>query len=146
MVMSYVLFIYALVAASGEEVVFAGALLGIGLGLVPAVFAVAAFVTQRENSFLSTLGASALWLFFALLIGLGNLPTGLVAGYGAGGVVAFKLGPRHTRGARAVAVTVTAAYTLVLQRILPEVGLFAGAPLPFLAIAIADIYRERFGE
>lgn len=146
MVLSYLMFIYALVAASGEETVFAGALLGIGLGLVPAVFAVAAFVTRSERVLLSTLAASALWLVVTFPIGLGNVPTGLVAGYGAGGIVAFKLGPKHTRGSRIVAVVVAVVYTMVLQRFLPEAGLFAGAPLPFLAIALADVYTERFAD
>lgn len=144
MVLSYVMFIYALVAASGDEVVFAGGLLGIALGLVPAVFAVAAFVSNNPRSLLSVLGASALWLVVTLIIGAGSLPVGLVAGYGAGGVLAFRLGPDHTRSSRTVAVVLCATYTLVLQRLLPEVGLFAGAPLPFAAIAAADLYRERF--
>lgn len=144
MVLSYVMFIYALVAASGDEVVFAGGLLGIALGLVPAVFASAAFVSNNPRSLLSTLGATALWVVVTPLLGFASLPVGLVAGYGAGGVVAFRLGPNQTRSSRSIAVVLCLAYTLVLQRVLPEVGLFAGAPLPFAAIAAADIYRERF--
>lgn len=140
---SYLLFIYALVAASGEETVFAGALLGIGLGLVPAVFLVAAFVSNNPRAAASTLAAIALWLVVTLPLGLINLPTGLVAGYGAGGIVAFRLGPVHTRKSRVIAVALVIVYTLALQRLLPEVGLFAGAPLPFIGIAIADEYRTR---
>lgn len=146
MVLSYVMFIYALVAASGDELVFAGGLLGIALGLVPGVFAVAAFVSNNPKTLTSTLGASAIWLVVTGLIGFGSLPVGLVAGYGAGGVVAFRLSPGSTRGSRAVAVVICATYTLVLQRLLPEAGLFAGAPLPFAAIALADYYRERFAD
>jgi hypothetical protein len=144
MVLSYVMFIYALVAASGDEVTFAGGLLGIALGLVPAVFATAAFVSNNERALLSTFGATGLWLILTLTLGLGSLPVGLVAGYGAGGVIAFRLGPSHTRSSRTFAVALCAVYTLVLQRLLPEVGLFAGAPLPFAAIVAADIYREKF--
>jgi hypothetical protein len=146
MVLSYVMFVYALVAASGDELVFAGGLLGIALGLVPGVFAVAAFVSNNPKTLLSTLGATALWFVITAPIGLGSLPVGLVAGYGAGGVVAFRLGPNSTRGSRVVAVTICAVYTLVLQRVLPEAGLFAGAPLPFAAIALADHYRDRFAD
>jgi len=143
MFISHVLFIYAFVAAAGDETIFAGALLGIGLGLVPGVFAVAAFVSQNPRALLSTLGGSALWLAITLPIGVANLPTGLVAGYGAGGIFAFRLGPVHTRRSRLIAVLLCVVYVIALQRILPEVGLFAGAPLPFVAIVLADIYRER---
>lgn len=146
MFISHVLFIYALVAVSGDETIFAGALFGIGLGLVPGVFAVAAFVSQNPRAFLSTLGASALWFVVTLPLGVANLPTGLVAGYGAGGVVAFRLGAVHTRMSRAIAVIVCVVYVIALQRLLPEVGLFAGAPLPFVAIVLADIYREKNAE
>lgn len=146
MFLSHVLFIYALVAVSGDETIFAGALLGIGLGLVPGVFAVAAFVSQNPRALLSTLGASALWLVATLPIGVANLPAGLVAGYGAGGIFAFRLAPVHSRKSRGIAVIICVIYVIALQRLLPEVGLFAGAPLPFLAIALADLYRERNAE
>lgn len=144
MVLSYLLFIYAFAAASGEETVYAGALLGIALGLVPGVFAVAAFLSANPRTLLSTIGATALWFVVAGPIGIGSLPAGLVAGFGAGGVFAYRLGTEHTRGSRVTAVAITVVYVLLLQRLMPEVGLFAGAPLPFLAIALADLYRERF--
>lgn len=143
MFISHVLFIYAFVAASGDETIFAGALLGIGLGLVPGVFAVAAFVSQNPRALLSTVMATALWLAVTLPLGVANLPTGLVAGYGAGGIFAFRLGPVHTRRSRLIAVALCVVYVIALQRLLPEVGLFAGAPLPFVAIVLADIYREK---
>lgn len=146
MVLSYIMFVYALVAASGDELVFAGGLLGIALGLVPGVFAVAAFVSNNPKSLTSNLGASAIWLVVTGVIGAGSLPVGLVAGYGAGGVIAFRLGTHSTRKSRVLAVAICAAYTLILQRVLPEAGLFAGAPLPFAAVALADYYRERFAD
>lgn len=146
MFLSHVLFIYALAAVSGDETIFAGALFGIGLGLVPGVFAVAAFVSQNPRAFLSTLGGSALWLVVTLPLAVISLPTGLVAGYGAGGIFAFRLAPVHSRKSRTLAVILCVVYVVALQRLLPEVGLFAGAPLPFLAIALADLYRERNAE
>lgn len=144
MVLSYLLFIYALAAASGEETVYAGALLGIGMGLVPGVFAVAGFVSAHPRTLMATIGATALWFVIAGPIGIGSLPAGLVAGFGAGGVFAFRLGPEHSRRSRVIAVIITVVYVLILQRVMPEVGLFAGAPLPFLAIGLADLYKERF--
>ncbi|HUG08200.1 MAG TPA: hypothetical protein VMP13_04815 [Acidimicrobiia bacterium] len=143
---SYLMFIWSFVAASGNETTFAGGLFGIALGLVPAVFAVAAFVSMHPRTLAATLGATVIWLVITVPIAIGNIPTGLVAGYGAGGVIAFRLGEQHSRGSRVVAVLITVFYTMLLQRYLPTVGIFAAAPLPFLAVALADIYKERFGE
>jgi hypothetical protein len=143
MIGSFVLFIYALAAASGDETGYAGGLIGIGLGLVPGVFAVAAWVSQNPHVIRSTLLASCLWLVIALVVGYVSLPIGLVAAYGAGGIVAFRLRPDNSRGARVIAVTICVIYTGVLLAFSTAAGLFAGAPLPFLAIALADLYRER---
>jgi hypothetical protein len=75
-------------------------------------------------------------------IGFLSLPIGLVAGYGAGGVVAFSR-PGESRRERIIAVALCVVYTAAMLAVFPEVGLFAGAPLPFLAIALADLYQER---
>jgi len=146
MLASYLMFIWALAAASGDETVFAGGLFGIALGLVPGAFAVAAFVSQNVRATSSTLLATLIWFVVAVPIGIGDVPTGLVAGFGAGGVVAFRLPPGRGRRSRVVAILIAVVYAIVLQRLLPEVGLFAAAPLPFLAIALADLYDERFAE
>ena len=143
---SYLMFIWSFVAASGDETTFAGGLFGIALGLVPAVFAVAAFVSMNPRTMAATIGATVLWLVVTVPIAIGNLPTGLVAGYGAGGVIAFRLGNHHSRRGRIIAVSITVFYTMLLQRFVPTVGIFAAAPLPFLAVALADVYAERFGE
>jgi hypothetical protein len=142
MVVVYAVFIYSLAAASGDEVIFAGGLLGIGLGMVPGVFAIAAFVSQNPTALKATLKATGLWLV-AVLVFFFDLPTGLVAGFGAGGVVAFRLGQANSYKARSVAVALCALYTFTLLRISPELGLFAGAPLPFIVIGFADMYTER---
>lgn len=143
---AYLMFIWALVVASGDEISFAGGILGVGLGLVPAVFAVAAWVSQHPHALGASLIAWGLWVLLAIPIGYFNLPLGLVAGFGAGGVAAFRLGRHHDRKSRVVAVALTLVYTLALQRLFPSVALFAAAPLPFLAVALADTYRERFSE
>lgn len=143
MLASYVMFIYAVAAASGEETVFAGALVGIGLGLVPGVFAVAAFVSQNPRTVVSTLQATGLWFALVLVIGFFSLPVALVTGYGMGGVFAFWQKPGASRRTRLVAVALCAVYTGALLVVFPEFGLFGGAPLPFLAIALADLYDER---
>lgn len=145
MIAVYAIFIYSLAAASGDEVIFAGGLLGIGLGLVPGVFAVAAFVSQHPTVVKATLKASGLWVL-AVLVFFFDLPTGLVAGFGAGGVVAFRLGKANSYRVRSVAVALCAIYTFLVLRISPELGLFAGAPLPFIVIGFADMYTERSAE
>ncbi len=142
MIVVYAMFIYSLAAASGDEVLFAGGLLGIGLGLVPGVFAIAAFVSQNPSVLKATLKATGLWAL-AVAIFFFDLPTGLVAGFGAGGVVAFRLGKSNSYRVRALAVGMCALYTFVVMRISPQLGLFAGAALPFIVIGFADIYTER---
>ena len=142
MVVTYVVFLYSLAAASGGEAIFAGGVLGIGLGLVPGVFAAAAFVSQNPSIIRSTLKATGLWIAMTLILFF-DLPTALVAGFGAGGVVAFRKVEPATYKSRVLAVATCVVYTFVLNRIFPQVGLFAGAPLPFAAIGFADMYMER---
>lgn len=142
MIATYFVFLYSLVVASGNEAVFAGGLLGIGLGLVPGVFFVSAFVSQSRAVFRSTLKATGLWGIIVLILFF-DLPTGLVAGFGVGGTVAFRLGEQNSYKARLVAVGLCALYTFALLRLTPQIGLFAGAPLPFVAIGLADMYTER---
>lgn len=144
MLSSYLLFLWALVVASGDETTFAGGILGVGLGLVPAVFAVAAWVSQHPNALTATLVACGFWLLAVVPLGIFNLPLGLVAGFGLGGIAAFRLPPYASRKSRLVAIALTVLYTLALQVLLPEVALFGSAPLPFLAIALADFYRRRY--
>jgi hypothetical protein len=143
MIGSFVLFVYSLAAASGNENAFAGGLLGIGLGLVPAVFAVAAWASQNPNTVRSVVFATLLFFAAFLLIGYFSLPVALVAGYGAGGVVAFRLAPENSRRTRAIAVALCVIYTGALLTFSTALGLFAGAALPFLSIALADTYEER---
>jgi uncharacterized integral membrane protein len=142
---AYVMFIFSFTTMTSEESVFAGGLLGIALGLPPVVFFVASFVSNNPTSIRSSLIAWGLWLIPVLVIGLFDLATGLVAGFGAGGVVALRMEKSASRLARVGAVVACAVYTYIVQRIAPEFGLFAGAPLPFLAIAAVDSYVERFG-
>lgn len=146
MIGSFFVFIYALAAASGNETGYAGGLIGIGLGLVPAVFAVAAWVSQNAHAVRSTLMASGLWLVIVLVVGYVSLPIALVAGYGAGGIVAFRLRPNNTLRMRVIAVAICVVYTGTLLALSTEAGLFAGAPLPFLAITLADLYQERMAQ
>lgn len=143
MLFSYAMFIFAFAVGSGDETVFAGGILGIALGLVPGVFITAAFVSQNQRTARATVAAMGLWIVVTAPIALVDLPTGLVAGFGSGGIVAFRLGKVHTWQSRAVAVAACVAYAFVLQRVSLAAGLLGAAPLPFVAIGIADIVTER---
>jgi hypothetical protein len=144
MLASYLMFLWALVVAAGDETTFAGGILGVGLGLVPAVFAVAAWVSQHPHALGATLAACGFWLLVVVPLGIFNLPLGLVAGFGVGGIAAFRLGPHADRKSRFVAIGLTVLYTLALQVLFPAIALFGSAPLTFIAIALADTYRERY--
>lgn len=144
MVASYLMFLYGLSAVSGQETTFGGGLIGIALGLVPGVFAVAALVSQRERPVSATMAAMALWFVVTAPLALADIPVALVAGFGAGGIVALRKRTANRTTYRIVAVLITVVYTLALRALLPEVGLFAGSALPLLAITAADIYTEKF--
>lgn len=144
MLASYLMFLWSLVIATGNETAFAGGILGVGLGLVPAVFAVAAWVSQHPHTLGASLAACGFWLLAVIPIGIVNLPLALVTGFGLGGIAAFRLGLHADRKTRLIAVGLVVVYTLALQVLFPAVALFGSAPLPFLAIALADNYRERY--
>lgn len=141
MLFSYGMILFAFVA--GSESVFAGGVLGIGLGLVPVVFAACGFVSRGAHVLRRALLATGIWSVVAIPIGIVDLPTGLVAGFGGGGIVSLDGGRHHLWQARVIAVVAAAVYTFALQLVSPEAGVFGGAPLPFLAIAVADIWAER---
>ena len=84
-----------------------------------------------------------MWLAVAGLLAFIDVPTALVAGFGAGGIVAFRRGEHATVASRTIAVTICAGYVLILQWLFSPAGLMVGSVLPFLAIGIADSIRER---
>jgi len=141
---SYTMFILAFAAASeGEEGAFSGGILGIALGLVPTVFVCLAVVSQRERALRGAAFATVLWVAVGGPIAIVDLPAGLVAGYGAGAVVAFRRDDLHRVAFRVWSVAICTAYVLLLGRIIPEAALMVGAVLPFLAVGVADSISER---
>lgn len=143
MLLAYVMFIFGFASESADSTIFAGGIVGIALGLVPGVFVVAAFVSQHPQAIRATLLACLVWAVVAIPIAVVNLPLGLVAGFGAGGAVAFRRDPWHSNRLRLTAVAACALYTALLQVISPAAGILGGAPLPFFAIAVADTLRDR---
>ncbi len=122
-----------------------GAALAFGLAVVPFVFVVLAFMSQHPRAPGAVLKAMGL----AVLVGVpvsalaADAVTGIVAGVGAGGIVALRSDPCHSWRARAVAVIVAALYTLVLVRTSSALALLPAPIFPFTGIGIADHLSER---
>lgn len=122
-----------------------GASFAFGLALIPFVFILLAFLSEHPRA----PGAVARAMGLSLLVGLtvsalaADAVTGIVAGVGAGGVVALRADPGHNWRARAVAVAVAVVYTFVLVRMASSLALLPAPIFPFTAIGIADHLSER---
>lgn len=137
-----------LVAAAsdgGEPPVDPGAALALGLALIPFVFVVLAFASEHPRA----PGAVVKALVLAILVGApvsvvaGDAVTGIVAGVGAGGIVALRAEPEHGWRARALAVAFAVVYTFVLVRAASSLVLLPAPVFPFTAIGLADHLSER---
>ena len=116
-----------------------------GLALVPFVFIVLAFMSEHPRA----AGAVVKAMGMAILVGIpasalaGDAVTGIVAGVGAGGIVALRADDGHSRKARAAAVAIAAVYTFVLVRTAGPIVLLPAPVFPLTAIGIADHLSER---
>ena len=140
MTASYAALLGAIIASSADDGPEPGPLFAFGLGLVPFVFIVLAFVSAHRRAPGAVLKAMGLSVLVAVLVSavLQDAASGLVAGFGAGGVVTLRAEEVHSWRARAIAVLAATAYVSVLVYIFVEAALFAGAILPFLVLGIAD--------
>lgn len=118
--------------------------LALGLALVPFVFVVLAFMTAR----LGAPGAVLKAMGLSLLVGIpgsalaGDAVTGIVAGVGAGAIVALRAESAHNWRARAVAVAVASLYTFTLVHAAGAFALLAAPVLPLTGIGVADHLSE----
>ena len=134
----------ALAADDAEGGPDPAAALALGFALLPFVFVLLAFLSQHPNAPIAVLKAMGLSLvvgFVASAIA-GDAVTGLVAGVGAGGVVALRSDLAHRWTWRATAVAFAAIYTLVMVRSVGVLVLLAAPVFPFTAVGIADHLRE----
>ncbi|MGH2755372.1 MAG: hypothetical protein ACRDLB_13215 [Actinomycetota bacterium] len=138
----------ALVAAGTDEVESGpnpAAALALGLALIPFVFMVLAFMSQHPRAPVAVVKAMGL----ALLVGLpasalaSDGVTGIVAGVGAGGIVALRADAAHNWRIRAAAVAAAAVYVFILVRIAGAIALLPAPILPFTGIGVADHIAER---
>jgi hypothetical protein len=117
----------------------------LGLAVIPFVFVVLAFMSGHPRAPGAVLKAMGL----ALLVGIpvsavaGDAVTGIVAGVGAGGIVALRADVPHSWKARAIAVLAASLYTFVLVRTAGAMALLAAPVLPFTGIGVADHVSER---
>ena len=118
-----------------------------GLVTAPFAFIAAAFISRHRSAPLAVLGAMGLFLLVGLPVGLLTPALGLVAGFGAGAVVAFRREEEaHSLVVRSVAVALAVVYTLVIMVIAVPLGVFTGGFIPFLAVGFADVYSQRRAE
>jgi hypothetical protein len=134
---------------SGSDVAEDGpnapAAFALGLALIPFVFMVLAFLSAHPRAPGAVVRAMGLTLLVGIPVSAlaADGATGIVAGVGAGGIVALRSDPPHTWQSRAVAVAIGAAYTFVLLRTAGAIALLPAPVFPFTGIALADHFVER---
>jgi hypothetical protein len=134
---------------SGSDVAEGGpnapAALALGLALIPFVFIVLAFMSAHPRAPAAVVRAMGLTLLVGIPVSAlaADGATGIVAGVGAGGIVALRSDPPHRWQSRALAVLAASAYTFVLVRTAGPIALLAAPALPFTGIGIADHLSER---
>ena len=125
-----------------------GPLLAFGLAVVPFVFVALAFLSEHPRA----AGAAGKAMVLAILVGIpvsalaADAVTGLVAGVGAGGVVALRADLGHTWRVRALAVLAASVYVFVLVRVAGDLVLVAAPVFPFTCLGVADHIAERRSE
>jgi hypothetical protein len=133
-------------AGDGEDgVANPAAAVAFGLALIPFVFIVLAFLSEHPAAPGAVVKAMGLSLVVGVMVSAlaADGVTGIVAGVGAGGVVALRSDEPHDWRARAVGVVVAAVYTFVLARTAGAIVLLPAPIFPFTAIGVADHFAER---
>lgn len=113
-----------------------------GLAVAPLVFVAVAFGSRNLHAAGMALAAMGLFLIVALPVGLIDTATGLVAGFGVGGVVTLRAEPEHRRRGRLIAVALVTVYTLAVITVVPALGIALAPLLPLPAVAVADVFME----
>lgn len=136
-----------LVAAASDEpdAPDPGPPIAFGLAVVPFVFVVLAFASEHPRPPSAVLRAMGWSLLVGIVVSAvaQDAVTGIVAGVGAGGVVALRRDADSTTRSRVIAVVVAAAYTFVLARLVGGIVLLPAPIFPFTAVGVADHLAER---
>jgi hypothetical protein len=122
-----------------------GAAIALGLALIPFVFLSLAFMSEHPRAPVAVLKAMGLCLLVGITVSAvaADAVTGIIAGVGAGGVVALRADMAHNWKSRAVGVLIAALYTFVLVRLAGPIVLLPAPVFPLTAIGIADHLSER---
>ena len=126
----------------------ATAALALGLALIPFVFILLAFMSEQPRA----AGAVVKAMGLALLVGIpvsalaADAVTGIIAGIGAGAIVALRADEAHNWRARALAVVAASVYTFVLVHTIGAFALLAVPVFPLTGIGVADHLSERRAE
>jgi len=113
--------------------------------LIPFVFLALAFLSEHARAPVAVLKAMGLSLLVGITVSAvaADAVTGIIAGVGAGGVVALRADMAHNWKSRAVGVLIAALYTFVLVRLAGPIVLLPAPVFPLTAIGIADHLSER---
>ena len=119
--------------------------LAFGLAVVPFVYIALAFLSGHPRAPGAVIRAMALFLLVGVIVSAvaADAVSGVIAGVGAGGVVALRADLAHAWKHRAAAVAFAAVYAFVLARTVPAAVLAAGPAFPLTAIGMADHWSER---
>jgi hypothetical protein len=131
-------------ASDGDGGPQPAAAIALGLALVPFTFIVLAFASEHPTAPGAVLRAMGLFLLVGIPVSAvaADAVTGIVAAFGAGGVVALRRDAVHELRLRAGAVAVAAAYAFVLARVAGPAVVVAAPILPFTSIGLADHLAE----
>lgn len=123
----------------------ASAAIAFGLAVIPFVFMILAFGSAHPQAPGAVLRAMGLCLVVGIMVSAvaADAVTGVVAGVGAGGVVALRKDLPHDWRTRATAVALAAAYAFVLARTSSAMVVLSAPVFPLTAIGMADHWSER---
>ena len=113
--------------------------------LIPFVFVALAFLSEHPMAAGAVVKAMGLCLVVGICASAvaGGAVTGIIAGVGAGGIVALRADEPHSWRARALGVAIAASYTFILARTASAIVLLPAPIFPFTAIGVADHFSER---
>ena len=142
----------ATAADDGPSATVATVAIVAGLSLLPFVFRTLASGSEQPDPRRAAASAMGLCLLVGIPVSAlaGDAVSGIVAGVGAGGIVALRLDDDHTWRARAAAVALGTIYTFALARVAGPVVVLAAPIFPFTGLGLADHWtewrRDRTGE
>lgn len=124
------------------------AAIAFGVALLPFVFVVGAFLSQHARAPQAAVRAMGMCLLVGIPVSAlaGDAVTGIVAGVGAGGIVALRRDEPENWKMRAGAIAMASAYTFVLVRAAGPIALLSAPVFPFTAIGLADWFAVRRAE